>query len=109
MAARERAPRGATTAGALEHDRARCDIRCNGRSIRLKLIEYRLLAALLAAAGEPVTYRMIAEDAFGWLEYDALRLPNLLAVVVRRVNRKLSDVRAASQIQAVAEVGYCLR
>lgn len=101
-------PEGMMTNGKLGLDVVGCVIRYGHKSLRLAAIEYRVLAFLIRRAGEVVTYRTLAEDALGWVEYDEMRLPRLLSVVVHRIGLRLAAAGAPSLIDSIDATGYRL-
>jgi two-component system, OmpR family, response regulator len=94
--------------GNLELDQVKCFIRYGGNGLRLAAIEYRALAFLIRRAGVVVTYRTLAEEALDWVEYDEVRLPQLLSVVVRRIGLRLAAAGAPNLIDCIDGVGYRL-
>ena len=75
-----------------------------GRSVPLRPLEYRLLAALSASAGRVLTHRQLLDRVWGDLDRDDLRP---IRTMVRKLRRKLGDAAAhPTYIFTEPHVGY---
>jgi two-component system OmpR family response regulator len=92
--------------GELRLDPAAHAMRAGARIESLTPTEFRLLGALAARPGEVVRRSELV--AAGWPD-GAIVNENTLDAYVRRLRRKLRDVRSAQEIATARGVGYSLR
>lgn len=90
------------TAGAIEIDLVRHEVRANGVPVELSPTEFRLLEALLRNAGRVLTRQNLLARVWG---YDDEPESNSVDLYVHYLRRKLGD---AVQITTVRGVGYRL-
>lgn len=104
--ARRAPPPQDTAPGILRLDPATHALRADDRSIPLTPTEFRLLALLVARAGEVVRRRELVVAAWpdGAIVHD-----NTLDSYISRLRRKLQQLDVASQIATARGVGYSLR
>lgn len=95
-----------TTVGDLRLDPVTHAAACERESVALTPTEFRLLATLVARAGEAVRRHELTRAAWpdGAIVHD-----NTLDVYVARLRRKLARLPAETQIHTVHGVGYQLR
>jgi DNA-binding response OmpR family regulator len=92
--------------GELELDLGQGCVRHAGTKVKLAGIEYRIIAFLMINAGAPVTYRMLAEEALSWTEYDELYFPKLCSILISRIGKKLANAGARNVIQVIDGIGF---
>jgi two-component system OmpR family response regulator len=97
---------GALSVGNLHLDPARHSVASGGTEIMLTPTEFRLLAALAAAAGATVRRRQLVQSA--WPQ-GAIVHENTLDAYVTRLRRKLRSLPGTPQIVTVRGIGYSLR
>jgi two-component system response regulator MprA len=93
-------------ASTLVLDPANHALRLDGREVSLTPTEFRLVAALVAAAG--VTVRRAALIAAAWPD-GAIVHDNTLDAYVTRIRRKLRELGTAESLETLRGVGYRLR
>ena len=91
---------------ALRLDPERFSLRNGTEEARLTPTEYRILATLLASPGEVVRRGRLVEAAW---PFGAAVAGNTLDSYIRRLRRRLEEVRAVEQIETARGVGYSLR
>jgi two-component system response regulator MprA len=91
---------------ALRLDAAVHGVRCGERQVTLTPTEFRLLAPLVARAGEVIRRRELVGAAWpdGAIVHD-----NTLDAYITRLRRKLREVDAPTELANVRGVGYVLR
>jgi DNA-binding response OmpR family regulator len=103
---RARPQRDVLCAGPVEIDLGARIVRCQGRATALTPAEFRILEALAAGRGRPLTRAQLAERAFGH-EYEALG--RTIDAHVMNLRRKIEPDRATPTIVlTVFGVGYRL-
>lgn len=90
-------------AGALRLDLASRHASCAGRPVALQAREFRLLAYLMANAGQVVTRAMLLESVW---DYQFDPGTNVIDVQVSRLRSKLDQAGAGGLIQTLRGVGY---
>ncbi len=90
-------------AGALELDLLRRHVLAAGVRLDLTQLEFGLLAALLRAAGDPVSRRDLLREVWN-LSFDPGT--NVVDVHVNRLRRKLEDAGLRSVVRTVRGQGY---
>jgi DNA-binding response OmpR family regulator len=94
------------TAGDIELDPVRHEVRVNGRGELLSAREYALLGYLIRHAGQVVTRQQILDSVWG-AEPDVYS--NVVDLYVHYLRRKLADLGEHRALQTVRGVGYSLR
>jgi len=92
------------TAGDVELDLVKREVRVGGRPIELQPKEFTLLAFLLRHAGRPVTKTMILEHVW---DYNFDPETNVVDVLVHRLRAKVDPDH--TRIETLRGVGYVLR
>jgi two-component system, OmpR family, response regulator len=96
----------AIRAGGLELDPADRTVRSGGATISLTPTEFRLVAALAAGAGKPLTRLELVRAAWA---HGAIVHDNTLDVYIARLRRKLRALSDAPELATVHGTGYRLQ
>lgn len=91
------------SAGPVEMDLIRREVRVDGQSVRLLHMEFRLLEFLVRNAGETVARQIIFERVWGYY-FDPGA--NLIAVHIARLRKKIDLSGGPSLIETVKGEGY---
>lgn len=94
------------SAGTIELDPVRHEVRVNDRSELLSAREYALLGYFIRHAGQVVTRQQILDSVWG-AEPDVYS--NVVDLYVHYLRRKLSDLGEKRALKTVRGVGYSLR
>ncbi|HZL87862.1 MAG TPA: response regulator [Pirellulaceae bacterium] len=102
----ERGQSNVFSAGRLEVDLAKRQVRANGSEVHLTPTEYRLLTILVKNAGKVVTHRQLLREVWG---PDSSQETHYLRVYVNQLRRKLGDTAVEHKlILTEPGVGYRL-
>jgi DNA-binding response OmpR family regulator len=77
-----------------------------GRALQLTATEFRLLEALMRAAGRVLTRAALIESVWG---VDRDIEANTLEAFIRLLRKKVDEPFATTLVQTIHAVGYCLR
>jgi DNA-binding response OmpR family regulator len=77
-----------------------------GRTVQLTATEFRLLEALMRAAGRVLTRAALIESVWG---VDRDIEANTLEAFIRLLRKKVDEPFATTLVQTIHAVGYCLR
>ena len=94
------------SAGAIEMDLLRRDVRISGKPLRLTNREFAILEVLLRNAGKVVTRGMLLESVW---DYRFDPQTNIVDQHVSRLRQKIDPEAEASPIETIRGVGYRLR
>ena len=97
---------GSLTFGDIALDKSTSTLKCGENSVRLSEKEYRILEYLISNAGQILTREQLAVKIWG---FDSEAEYNNVEVYMSFTRKKLTFVKAKTEIKAVRGIGYELR
>ena len=97
---------GTLTFGDIALDKSTSTLKCGENSVRLSEKEYRILEYLISNAGQILTREQLAVKIWG---FDSEAEYNNVEVYMSFTRKKLTFVKAKTEIKAVRGIGYELR
>ena len=82
------------------------EVRLGARAVRLRPLEFRLLAALAKAPGRTRTREWLLDHVWGW---DAEVEPRAVDAAIRRLRAALAEIGADACIETIRKLGYRYR